>query len=190
MSASDRRTRLLEEALKLVSSSGLGAVTHRSVERAAQAPHGSVTYWFGSRDGLISALVDWLCEESERQVAAIAAPVQAQLAAGQTPDPEAVAGALSAWMDGAATLHLARMELELQGAREPAHAARMTQAARIFWQMCETIAEGLGSRDPAHDGRAMAAMLDGLLLDRLAHPPQDQEVVVAALRWLLSGPAR
>jgi hypothetical protein len=36
-------------------------------------------------------------------------------------------------------------------------------------------------------GRAMAVMLDGLLLDRLTHPPQDQEVVVAAVRWLLSG---
>lgn len=188
MSAPDRRTRLLEEALRLVSEAGLGAVTHRSVERAAGAPHGSVTYWFGSREGLISALVEWLCAESERQAAAIAAPVQAQLAAGETPDIDGVARALASWMDAAATHHLARMELELQGAREPAHAARMTQAARIFWQMCETIAVGLGSRDPQHDGRAMAVMLDGLLLDRLAHPPQDQEVVAAAVRWLLSGP--
>jgi hypothetical protein len=32
-----------------------------------------------------------------------------------------------------------------------------------------------GASDPAHDGRAMAVMLDGVLLDRLAHPHQDQE---------------
>jgi hypothetical protein len=31
-------------------------------------------------------------------------------------------------------------------------------------------------------------MLDGLLLDRLAHPPQSQDVVSASVRWLLSGP--
>jgi AcrR family transcriptional regulator len=185
--APDRRTRLLQEALRLVSEAGLGAVTHRSVETASGAPHGSVTYWFGNRDGLISALVDWLCDESERQVAAIAAPVEQQLAAGQAPDAHAVARALAAWMDGAATHHLARMELELQGAREPAHAARMTQAAQIFWDMCATIVAGMGSSDPARDGRAMAVMLDGLLLDRLTHPPQDQEVVVAAVGWLLSG---
>jgi DNA-binding transcriptional regulator YbjK len=37
-------------ASALVSSDGLGAVTHRSVEKAGGAPHGSVTYWFGSRD--------------------------------------------------------------------------------------------------------------------------------------------
>ena len=188
MPSSERRTRLLEEALRLVTTSGLGAVTHRNVEQAAGAPHGSVTYWFGSREGLISALVDWLCEESERQARAIATPVQQQLAAGQTLDIEAIARALSAWMDGAAPHHLARMELELQGAREPAHAERMTKAAQVFWDMCAAIAEGLGSEDPASDGRAMAVMLDGVMLDRLAHPPQDQAVVVASLRWLLAGP--
>src|ERR1700759_4437336 len=183
-----RRQRLLEEALRLVSESGLSAVTHRNVEQAAGAPHGSVPYWFGSREGLISALIDSLCDESERQARAIATPVQQQLAAGETLDVDAIAAALSAWMDGTATHQLARMELELQGAREPTHAARMTQAAQVFWDMCAAIAVGLGSQDPARDGRAMAVMLDGLLLDPLAHPPQGQDVVVAALRWLLAGP--
>jgi AcrR family transcriptional regulator len=186
---SERRTRLLEEALRLVTESGLGAVTHRNVEQAAGAPHGSVTYWFGSREGLISALVDWMCEESERQVRAIATPIQQQLAAGQTLDIEAISGAVAAWMDAAAPHHLARMELELQGAREPAHAERMTRAAQVFWDMCAAIAEGLGSDDPARDGRAMAVMLDGVLLDRLAHPPQGQDVMVASVRWLLTGAA-
>lgn len=190
MPASDRRTRLLQEALRLVSDSGLGAVTHRSVERAAEAPHGSITYWFGSRDGLISALVDWLCDESERRVALIAESTQEQIAAGATPDADGVARALAAWIDDAAPHHLARMELELQGAREPAHAARMTEAAGVFWQMCASVAALMGSSDPERDGRAMAAMLDGLLLDRLAHPPQDHEILVAAVRWLLSGPPR
>jgi hypothetical protein len=121
-------------------------------------------------------------------VRTIATPVRQQIAAGQTLDVDAIAVALSAWMDGAAAHHLARMELELQGAREPAHAARMTKAAQVFWDMCATIAEGLGSDDPERDGRAMAAMLDGLLLDRLAHPPQNQDVVTASVRWVLAGP--
>lgn len=185
---SERRLRLLEESLRLVSESGLGAVTHRNVEQAAGAPHGSVTYWFGSREGLISALIDWLCDESERQARAIATPVQQQIAAGHTLDIDAIAAALSAWIDGAAAHHLARMELELQGAREPAHAKRMTQAAQVFWDMCAGIAEGLGSDNPGRDGRAMAVMLDGLILDRLAHSPQGQDVVAASLRWLLTGP--
>jgi AcrR family transcriptional regulator len=188
MAEPERRTRLLQEATALVSAEGLGAVTHRSVEKAAGAPHGSVTYWFGSRDGLIAALVDWICEQSERNVGAIAGWVGEQLEAGRRPDVEAVAAALIAWQDENAMLHLARLELELQGAREPAHAERMTRAAQKFWDMGAMVARGLGSADPERDGRAMATMLDGMLLDRLTHPPQSQEVVVAALRWLLSGP--
>jgi AcrR family transcriptional regulator len=185
---SERRTRLLQEALRLVTESGLGAVTHRNVEQAAGAPHGSVTYWFGSREGLISALVDWMCDESERQVRAIATPVQQQIAAGQTLDIDAIAGALSAWRHAAPPPPSARVARDPKGAREPAHAERMTKAAQVFWDMCAAITEGLGSEDPDRDGRAMAAMLDGLLLDRLAHPPQGQDVVAASVRWLLAGP--
>ena len=40
--------------------------------------------------------------------------------------------------------------------------------------------------DPETDGRAMAAMVDGLLLDRLAHPPQSHDMLVAAIRQLLA----
>jgi hypothetical protein len=113
---------------------------------------------------------------------------QAAVALLGVPGIDAIAAALSAWMDSAAAHHLARMELELQGARAPGHADRMTQAAQVFWDICAAIAESLGSDDPERDGRAMAVMLDGLLLDRLAGPPQSQDVVAASLRWLLAGP--
>jgi hypothetical protein len=36
----------------------------------------------------------------------------------------------------------------------------------------------------------MAEMLDGILLDRLTHPGQDDAVVRAAVSWLLAGPPR
>jgi hypothetical protein len=58
---------------------------------------------------------------------------------------------------------------------------RMTDAARIFWRMCEPLAAAAGSEDPERDGRGMAAMVDGLLLDRLAHPGQTHELLVEAV---------
>src|SRR3984885_6740498 len=136
---SDRRLRLLEESLRLLSESGLGALTHRNVEPAAGAPHGSVAYWFGSREGLISALIEWLCDESERQARAIATPVQQQLAAGQKLDIDATPPALSGGMPPPPPPPPARRELKPKGAREPAHAERMTEAAQVFWDMCAAI---------------------------------------------------
>jgi AcrR family transcriptional regulator len=184
----DRRTRLLDEAERLVADAGLGAVTHRSVEKAAGAPHGSVTYWFSSRDGLIAALVDRLCEESERQVGEIAGRAQSQLERGEALDVDAVTAALVGWMDGASRHHAVRMELELHSARDPIHAERMTRAAATFWAMGSALSAALGSSDPERDGRAMAEMLDGILLDRLTHPGQEDAVVRAAVSWLLAGP--
>lgn len=190
MPEADRQTRLLEAAAELVHAQGLGAVTHRGVEKLAGVPHGTVTYWFGSRDGLIAALVNWLCEQSERQCRAIADQLQERLRAGAAPDVGAIATGISAWHEQGVAMHLVRMELELQAAREPAHAKRMLAAAQVFWDMCATVAESLGSDDPARDGRTMAAMLDGILLDRLAHPPQDPSVVTTAVRWVLDGASR
>jgi AcrR family transcriptional regulator len=186
----DRRTRLLDEAERLVAEAGLGAVTHRSVEKAAGAPHGSVTYWFGSRDGLIAALVDRLCEESERLVTQVAALAQGQLERGEPLDVDAVAAELVQFMDVAARHHLVRMELELQSTRDPTHAERMTRAAATFWAIGGAVSAALGSAQPDRDGRAMASMIDGVLLDRLTHPGQDDAVVRAAVSWLLGGPPR
>ena len=66
-------------------------------------------------------------------------------------------------------------------ARDPRIQERMTDAARVFWAMCVPIAAAAGSPDPERDGRGMAAMVDGLLLDRLAHPGQTHELLVEAV---------
>lgn len=181
----DRRARLLDEALAMLARSGLAAVTHRSVENAAGAPHGSVTYWFGSRDGLVDAIVDRLVAECETEVRAIAEGLEAAYATGAAPDLDRLAGAISHWMDELRELHLARLELELAAVRDERIRARMHQAALLFWGLCDPIVRALGSDDPERDRRAMGIMVDGILLDRLARPHQPREVLVAAIRRLL-----
>lgn len=181
--------------MRLVAQGGLQAVTHRAVERAAGVPHGSVTYHFGTRDDLVFAMVDRLVEDCERAVAEIARNVAMALARAPTVPPgggdgvridiDRAADGLVAWIDERPERHLARLELELAAARDPRLRERMTEAAMVFWRLCEPIVLALGSDDPELDGRAMAAMVDGLLLDRLAHEPSDPQVVRAAVRRLM-----
>ncbi len=178
-------------ALRLVADGGLEAVTHRAVEGAAGVPHGSVTYHFGSRDDLVLAMIDRLVEDCERAVAEIARNVAMALARspngvdGARIDIDRAADGLVAWMDEDRRRHLARLELELAAARDPTLRRRMTDAALVFWRLCQPLVLALGSDDPELDGRAMAAMVDGLLIDRLAHEPADPRVVRAAIRRLL-----
>ncbi|MDX8151330.1 TetR family transcriptional regulator [Patulibacter brassicae] len=184
--ATDRRDRLLDEALRLLAAGGLQAVTHRAVESAAGVPHGSVTYWFASRDGLVEAMVDRLAADCERRVRDLAHDVALAAARrGPAIDVGSFARALMGWMDDGREQHVARLELELAAVRDPRLAERMTDAALVFWRLCEPIVVAAGSRHPQRDGRAMAAMVDGLLLDRLAHRPAGAEVVEAALAHLL-----
>jgi AcrR family transcriptional regulator len=187
----DRREQLLDEAIELLSDGGLGAVTHRAVERAAGVPHGSVTYHLGTRDDLIEAMVERLVRTCEEVVAGIARDVAMALAGPEARasdaglDVDGVADALVRWIDDARRLHLARFELELEAARDPRLRERMTEAAAVFWRMCEPIVLAMGSKDPVLDGRAMGAAVDGLVLDRLSHDPADPAVVRAGARQLL-----
>ncbi len=187
----DRRDQLLDEALELVADGGLGAVTHRAVERAAGVPHGSVTYHLGGRDELVDALIDRMVAACEAEVAVIARDVSMALAGaaggadGAGLDVDAVADALVRWMDDGRRLHVARFELELAAARDPRLRERMSRAAAVFWRLCEPIALAMGSADPVRDGRAMGAAVDGLLLDRLTHDPEDPAIVRAGVRQLL-----
>ncbi len=142
----DRGALLLRRAIELVAEGGLGAVTHRAVENAAGAPHGSVTYWFGNRDGLISAMVDELAHECEAQAGHIATDVAAAFATGG-PDIKVVAAAVAAWIDDGRDMHLARLELELAAVRDLRLREKMTEAAMIFWRLCEPLAAATGSDD-------------------------------------------
>ena len=72
----------------------------------------------GSREGLISALIDWMCEESERQVRAIATPVREQIAAGH--EGPGCRGQLAAGPDGQ---HRRRLERRDGGGRGPPRVA-------------------------------------------------------------------
>lgn len=181
----DTRARLLDEALKLLSERGLAAVTHRSVETAVGATHGSVTYWFGNRDGLVDAIIERLVAECEAQVRVIADDIASAYAQGGEPDIELVARAVARWIDDGREQHLARLELELAAVRDERIRSRMEEAARLFWRICESLVVALGSDDAERDGRAMGVMVDGLLLDRLARPPQPDDVLISALRQLL-----
>lgn len=182
----DRGTQLVAEALRLVAEGGLGAVTHRSVETAAGVPHGSVTYWFGNRDGLVAAMVERLVTWCEGQVGELAKQAAGAFSAGEEPDAGALATGMAAWIDDGRELHLARLELELAAVRDPRLRRRMSEAGQVFWRMCEPIALATGSDDPERDGRGLAAMVDGLLLDRLAHPPQTHAMLEAAIRRMLT----
>lgn len=157
------RTRILDSALDLIGRTGAGSLTVRAVEDDAGLPHGSVRHHFGSRDGLVRALFDHL---GERDV-----PVTVSDRASPT---TAVAAALRHWLGPGRTVTLARYELFLMAARDPALRPPLLRARERFVALA-------ARRVGPETAPAVVAALDGLVLDALVHGEHDPAALGAAL---------
>lgn len=163
------RARLLDAALELLGQFGASSLTVRAIEDAVGLPHGSVRHHFGNRVGLVAALFDHLAEiESD------AAPVD-------------VTSALERLIGPGRSLSLARYELFLMAARDPALRAPVVRARNHF---VDAAAERVG--EAAAPG--VVAALDGLVLDALVRGRHDPAQLRSAVARIIgpgpTGPER
>lgn len=142
------RTRLMDAALELLGRFGAGGLTVRATEDGAGLPHGSVRHHFGDRGGMVAALFDHLAEREGEHVGGD------------------ILTALEHWLRPGRTLTLARYELFLMAARDPALRPPLIRARDRF---TAAAAERVG----ATAAPALVAALDGLLLDELIRGDQD-----------------
>ncbi len=182
-----RREALLEAVLAIVAEVGAEAVTHRRVAERAGLPLASTTYWFDSKEDLLTAA---LALAAERDVARLR-----ELAVSRPEhDPTDPAGAvLDAVLDpvdepsSRASL-MAAYALLLEAARRP---ALQDLARRWTDAYLETIGERLaraGSARPRDDARLILSAADGLLLEQLATgDAQDPRPALARLVHILIG---
>jgi len=161
-----RREALLEAALRIVAEVGADAVTHRRVAQAAGLPLASTTYWFDSKEHLLTAAIELA---ADRDIARIEALVSGR---GDGADPIAVAvGGLLEPLDerpGSRTSLLAAYSLLLEAARRPALRAIATRWSEAYTRGLATLLEAAGSRQARADAQLLMAAYDGLLLEQLA----------------------
>ena len=155
------RNRLLDAAIDLLGETGSAGLTLRTVEVAAGVPHGTVRHHFGSRAAMVAALFDHLAEREQESVR------------GAT-----VAGALEHWLGPGRTLTLARYELFLLAARDPALRPALVRARDRF---IAGAAELVG----AAAAPTLVAAVDGVILDALVRGEHDPAQLRAAMEQLL-----
>jgi len=184
----DRRTQLLDTALALIAKQGLRGLTHRAVQDAAGLPHGSVTYYFKTRDQLVLAVVERIIEiDRERAQPAIRAALRTLTAAPAAPDYQKLAKLLRRWWTDSHQLLLARYELDLAGARDLAIREAMARCGAEFRDLAELVAVQAGSPDTAFDAQVITALIDGLMFDFITRGPLSDAVLAEGVRRALSG---
>jgi DNA-binding transcriptional regulator YbjK len=162
-----RREALLEAVLRIVAEVGPDAVTHRRVAEVAELPLASTTYWFDSKEHLLTAALELAAERDTARLLAYGAEMERS-----DVDPlDAVVGAIGECDDGSQPNRgslIATFALLLEAARRPALRQIAQRWTEAYLLTLSRLLERAGSASPRADAELLIGATDGLLLEQLA----------------------
>ncbi|MEV4582707.1 TetR family transcriptional regulator [Nonomuraea jabiensis] len=184
-----RRQEIADAAIELLAAEGMRGLTHRAVDRVADLPEGSTSYYFRTRQALLQATVERLADHTAADLAALQERAESSptgLMIGQDGLVEAVAWLLGEWLTTSRDRQLARYELSLEATRRPElREALLAGAARVRALITGLLA-GSGVPDAGLWARDLIAYGDGLLLDHLLSDPAELPDLRPKIRALLA----
>ena len=162
-----RREALLEAVLKVVSDVGADAVTHRRVAEVADLPLASTTYYFRSKEHLLTAALELAAERDIARLHEFAIepfddrdPIELAVAAMLGPTDETLPSRRGSM--------IANYALLLEAARRPALQAVVRRWNSAYLETLGRLLAAAGSAKPADDAELLIAVTDGLLIEQLA----------------------
>lgn len=179
-----RRAAIADSAIRVVATRGLRGLTHRAVDAEAGLPPGSTSYYLRTRDALLNACV---LRMLERDLAA-----RTDQPTDLDPENLLVSMVLTHVRERPDEL-AARYELSLEASRRPALRAALTEAGTRLREGLGELLSTVGIPDGAAAAWPVAAMLDGLMYDRIAgagtslSPADFESAVRRSIAALLTG---
>lgn len=149
--------------LKIVAELGTDAVTHRRVAEVAELPLASTTYWFESKEHLLTAALELAAERDLARLREGTAE-----AAADTDRLELAVSVIISPTEPIRSSLITTYALLLEAARRPALreiAGRWTEA---YLKTIGRLLEQAGSARPREDAELLLAAADGLLMEQLA----------------------
>ncbi|MFZ0382443.1 MAG: hypothetical protein WCD11_26340 [Solirubrobacteraceae bacterium] len=163
-----RREALLDAVLRIVAEVGVDAVTHRRVAEVAGLPLASTTYWFESKEHLLTAALERAADRDIERLRALL---------GDAPEPgadpldlvvEAILDPTDDSIQASRGWLLATFALLLEAARRPALREVRDRWTDAYLELLPPLLAAAGSRSPRSDTQLLLAAADGLLLEQLA----------------------
>lgn len=172
-----RRSALIAAALKIIVRDGPGSVTLRTVAVEAEASHGLVVYYFGTREELISAV---LTHVAEKNIEALNQAWRSREL--DTSDPRVLAAFIASQvtrqMIDDREMGITIMELHLAAARFPILRAMVREWGRAYVRITHQTFTRLGSLDPQRDSALLTNLINGLTIQQLTLPRRNFEAAV------------
>tara|TARA_R110000822_G_scaffold5639_4_gene24185 strand:- start:26513 stop:27163 length:651 start_codon:yes stop_codon:yes gene_type:complete len=183
---SERRQALLLAALRIIVRDGPGSVTFRTVVAEAKASHGSVAYYFGTREELIREAMVLV---ANRNIEALAGVLEQFESVPGDPQSlaEIIARHSTQQMIEDRSMGITIIELHLAAARYPELRPVLRDWGRAYARIIHRILANLGSSDPNADAALLTNTINGHVIGQLALQRKDFESTVlrpAILRLL------
>lgn len=174
---SPRMRDLLDAAVSVVATGGLRGLTHRAVDARAGLPMGTCSAYLRTRLALHTALAQYV---ADRLVGAIES-LSSRLAARPGDSAYAAEQTTALFVDWLRDrdLVVARLELSLEAAREPALAEVFTAWREQLVDVVGEVISRSGRPEPRLHAEATVSALEGVLLAALLKPAADQARFVA-----------
>jgi DNA-binding transcriptional regulator YbjK len=181
----DRRTVLLDAALKLVGTEGMRGLTHRAVDATAAVPAGSTSNYFRTREALILGIVERFIVRERAMATGPHGEVD--------PSRDGVAIAFGRFVHRALgpdrAVTLARYAILVETAQNPDLREGMARGADQVDRWTLDLITRAGSQHPERDLGVLANYVTGLVLHELALPSPDLDAttriraVIDTLDW-------
>jgi len=168
----ERRAAIIDAAVQIIATRGLGAVTHRAVAREAKVPLAATTYYFASKEEILREALESLSAAEVERLGKLAEEI-AKL--GSREAGGALAKALVPDPDQAPRAWLAQFEIYLEAARNPALRPAVEQRRQAFVRLAETALRAVGAPDPEGRAELGVAGLNGIIFNRIRELGEDPE---------------
>jgi TetR/AcrR family transcriptional regulator, regulator of biofilm formation and stress response len=163
-----RREALLDAVLRIVAEVGADAVTHRRVADEAGLPLASTTYYFESKEHLLTAALERAAERDVARLHAFLADAPEELADPLGLAIDAILDPVDEMPPGCRSSLVATYSLMLEAARRPALRAVNRRWTDAYLDALSRLLELAGSAKPRADAALLLAATDGLLVEQLA----------------------
>ncbi len=187
----ERRRDLCDAAIQLLADDGAKGLSHLKVDRKADVPDGTTSFYFRTRSALLRAVAERLAELDLASLQSIADAADGR---GNDPSPSQLSQVvIQAGSEPQLSYTKARYELTMQAARDPQLAAILQQATDGFTKLHREILIQLMPHGAQLESAVVEDLsnvtltfINGLLLrfvhgDRIIDSPEQLDGILAAI---------